>query len=130
MGLTSFLIENFGIFFATISTAVSTLFAVKLGREKKKLEHLLLQKQVEENTLDVTAKNMSLYQNLMDDIKTRFEGTIEEYRNDVERLKVLLEESRETIGRQELFLKEKNEELNRLRGILVQNKIEFKQDEG
>lgn len=123
------LLENLPLVISTIGTAIAGIWAYVINIKNRKLKNALVQNQVEDNALDVTAKNMRLYQDMMDDIKKRFEATIEEYRHDVERLKILLEESRETIGRQEVFLKEKNAELDRLRVILTKNKINFKRDE-
>lgn len=123
------LIENLPLIISSLIAGCGTIWAYFTNKKNKALESELLQKQVEDNALDVTAKNMRLYQDMMDDIKKRFEATIEEYRADVERLKLLLEESRETIGRQEVFLKEKNLELDRLRGLLNEHQIDFNKHE-
>jgi hypothetical protein len=125
MNITNIFLDNAGLIVSYLGTGISATWLYFTSKKNKALEAQLLQKQVEDNALDVTAKNMRLYQDMMDDIKKRFEATIEEYRADVDRLKLLLEESRETIGRQETFLREKNEELNRLRGILVEHEIDF-----
>lgn len=117
--------NNIALIFTGLSSLLATLWAYISSRKNKELESRLLEKNVESNSLDVTAKNMQLYQDMMDDIKKRFEATIEEYRHDVDRLKILLEESRDTIGRQEEFLREKNAQLDRLKGILIQHKINF-----
>jgi prephenate dehydrogenase len=117
--------NNIALIFTGLSSILASVWAYINSKRNKELETQLLQKDVESNTLDVTAKNMQLYQDMMDDIKKRFEATIEEYRADVERLKLLLEESRDTIGRQEEFLREKNAELDRLKEILTDHKIKF-----
>lgn len=120
--------NNIALIFTGLSSLLATLWAYISSRRNKELESKLLEKDVESNSLDVTAKNMRLYQDMMDDIKIRFENTIEEYKVDLDRLKLLLEESRDTIGRQEEFLKLKNEELDRLKGILIEHKIEFNEE--
>jgi hypothetical protein len=117
--------NNIALIFTGLSSIITSIWAYINSRRNKELQTQLLQKDVESSNLDVTAKNMQVYQNLMDDIKGRFEATIEEYRADVERLKLLLEESRDTIGRQEEFLREKNAELDRLKEILIDHKIKF-----
>lgn len=121
--------NNIALIFTGLSSLLATLWAYISSRRNKELESQLLQKDVESSNLDVTAKNMQVYQNLMDDIKGRFEATIEEYRADLERLKLLLEESRDTIGRQEEFLKQRNLELDRLKGILTEHKIDFNEEQ-
>lgn len=110
--------NNFPLLFTSLVGIGTTITTYVTTRQNKALKEQLLAKEVESNALDVVAKNMGIYQDMMDDIKKRFESTINEYRSDVERLKLLLEESRAVIGRQEQFLKEKNIEINALR-ILV-----------
>lgn len=110
--------SNFALLFTSLLSVGTGITTYVTSRQNKDLKEQLLAKEVESNALDVTAKNIRLYQDMMDDIKARFESTIEEYRNDVERLKLLLEESRAVIGRQEDFLKSKNQEINRLNAII------------
>lgn len=118
-------IQGAVLIFTTITTLVGSIWAWFESKKNKKLNSKLLEKEVESDGLAVVQKNVSLYQDMIDDMRVRFEVQLEDYKNDIERLKLLIEESREVIGRQEEFLKEKTQTINRYESIMRQHKIRF-----
>lgn len=98
----NFIIENWGYILSSILIPIATWIG---GRKLQAIAYKKSNEELKANQLDNLASNFSVYQNLINDLETRFKNRIGELEEDIERMKILNQELRKVVSDQERYIK-------------------------
>lgn len=105
----NFIIENWEI----ISGAILTAAAFIGGRKLKDIEIKKASEEVKGNALDNISSNFKVYQELINDLESRFKSRIIELEEDLERMRLVSIDMRNAITDNENYIKQLKSKLSK-----------------